>query len=604
MTVMGKALYRVLMCMLATMLWLPGCLFGVSAEEPPAPAVADISWGGDEQPKPNAEVTFTVHLKGNGGEIAKGTAITVDFYVNSEKLFTQTYIDGIPADKTVAVTLPKWKAVEGEHTVTAVLNSTVAKKKLWDSGLFYTEHIRVAQTALPVPQVALDNGMNTLMFSDDFTTLGTVDTESTGGYGYKWYTQQPYGGVAVSSDNYELTDSGVLLKTEPVKNYYTFSTLDPRSGTGWGYTHGYMEVRLRMPANRVLEGSTGFPSVWSLDPEKLMYLPNTHWVELDFMEYWGDDWFSTTLHDQYRLDESSVTRERWYKNGNFNCVGLGDGEWHTMGFVWCEGMLKSYLDGEEYQAVYWSADEKPYPPATIKNDDGTDTVGAFTVLDEQWMPLIVNGAAGWSLELDYIRVWQNDGETATPTVPGPTAAQFIDMYLSDGFGNLQTTINADNYALVLDAEEPWKALTAEQQQDVDAVLTENGANPFMKLLKSAAKWKVDADSFINKYALTKDGVVCDPTEKEACHRILAGKKRFEKLDEERQRTIDDRLSEAQGTTYTELLQSAQEAVASGKVEAPVNAAPRYVAGAVVFVAGVAVAVWLIIWRKRRSLKET
>ncbi len=601
MVVMKRALYRVLVCLLVTTLLVSGCLFGVSAEEPPAPAVADISWDGEEQPKPNAEVTFTVHLKGNGGEIAKGTAVTVDFYVNSEKLFTQIYTDGIPADKTVAVTLPKWKAVTGDHTVTAVLNSTVAKKKLWDSGLFYTEHIRVAQTALPVPQVALDNGMSTLIFSDDFSTLDTVDQESTGGYGYKWYTQQPFGAAPINPTDYELTEEGMVLKAD-CPSYFCLHTIDPKTGAGWaGYTHGYMEMRVRMPVNRV-PGTKGGPAVWSLPPNQLLYLPDEEWVEFDFMEYWGDNSFSTTLHNIYRPNEEK-DGGYWYKNSNHGSAGLGDGEWHTMGFVWRKGMLKSYLDGEEYQTLYWDDAEKSYPEATINDDNGNDGVGAFTKLDEQVIPFTLSGPAVFSLELDYIRVWQNDGKTATPTVPGPTAAQFIDMYLSDGFGNLQTTINADNYALLLDAEEPWKALTAEQQQDVDAVLTENGANPFMKLLKSAAKWKVDADSFINKYALTKDGTVCDPTEKEACQRILAGKKRFEKLDEEKQRTIDDRLNEAQGTTYTELLQSAQEAVNSGKVEAPVNAPPWYVAGAVVLVAVVAVTVWLIVGRKRKAAKE-
>ncbi len=586
---------RVLVCLLTFCLLLGCCAFGVAAEGEAAVTVADITWDGAEQPKPGAKVVFSAHLKNNGGDLAKGTAVKVDLYVNQEKVFTETYDKGIAAGQTVQVKFPKWEAVAGEHVVTAVLNECKADRENWVDKQHLVANIRVAKEALEVPSIAEKFGMTSLTFSDDFTTLDLVDKECTGAYGYKWYANMPYGSSDSEPTDYELTEEGIrLIRTvkDPGWAGWTLSTFDCATGAGWGYTHGYMEMRVRTPANRI-SGDKGQPSVWSLPPEKMLSYPDANrYVEMDFLEFLNDDSFTTTLHDLSFTDANQTEYIHHYKNQNYKHLGMRDGEWHTMGFVWRNGSITSYLDGKEYMTLCWKDNGTSYPEA-MSMKGNTDGLDAFAIFDDQLTPLVINGNEGWPLEIDYIHVWEGGAEASLGE--SVETAQFVDMYLRDGDGQINLVADFENYETLIDTQAAFEELSAEKQKELDRIAKREVGKTMAEVLEDAKQFKADMESFAAAFAVDSEGALLDIESMDACKVIVGGEKKWKEMSAELKEAINNHVYLNGGSTYDELLSAAREKVPASPVK------PWMIAvAAVVLIAAVAAVVVAVCRKKKKN----
>lgn len=580
----GIIVKRLLAGLLMVCLLLTCCVFGVSAGGEASVVVTDIAWSGANEPKPGASVVFSVELKNNGtADIAKGTAVKVDLYVNNEKVFTQNYDKGVAAGETVTVKFPKWKAVEGEHVITAVLNDTVPTKVNWVENQHLAANIRVADEALDVPDIAEKYGMTTLTFSDDFTTLDLVDKECTGAYGYKWYPNIPYGAKDAEPTDYELTEDGINLKRVATDFCWTLCTMDCITGAGWSYRHGYMEMRVRFPANRVIEGSEGKPSVWALPPEKIMSYPSAkRYVETDFLEVFdGDNYFTTTVHDLEFADESQTEYIHHYRNHNNQHLGMRDGEWHTMAFIRREGVMQCFLDGKEYMTLNWEDDKKSYPEAVIMKgeEDGTD---AFSIADEQLLPLIISGNEGWPLEMDYIRVWEGDDKANQGE--SVEVAQFVESYLRDRDGQICLTADFENYETLISMEEAFAELSAEKKEELNLVIKREKGKNIAKVISDAKQFKVDLDAFVETYATDSQGELLNAEDLEACKTIVKGERRWEKMSDELKGAINTQvfLMANGAATYDDLLTAARNLVPASPIKAWMIAVAVLVLVGVVF----------------------
>ncbi len=544
-------------CLLASCLLLGGC----STQKSAAVAVMDITWSGDRQPKPGAKVEFCVELQNNGtAAVKKGTALDVALYVDNQKVFTQTLDSGLAVGKSAQVKFPQWEAVSGEHVITAVLGDVAPTRENWIDKQHYAANIRVAEEALEVPPIAQKFGMTNLTFSDDFTTLDLVDKNYTGAYGYKWYANIPYGAKDADPDDYELTEDGIRLKRKPTHFGWTLCTMDSVTGAGWSYRYGYMEMRVRAPADRVIEGSNGKPSVWALPPEKIMSFSGANrYVETDFLEFLNDDSFTTTMHDLEFTDDNQTEYVHHYKNSNYQYIGMRDGEWHTMAFVRREGVMQSYLDGEEYMTLYWEDDAKSYPEAVIMKGekDGTD---AFSIADDQLIPLIINGAEGWPLEIDYITVWEGD-ETAGLGESIETA-QFVDLYLRDGDGQINLSVNFDTYEALSDMEAALADLSAEQKEELDRLAKREVGKTLAQVVNDAKQFKEDMELFVATYASDSEGAILTAESLEACETIVNGESQWNNMSAELKEAINNYvfLSSNGNGTYDDLLAAAREKI--------------------------------------------
>ncbi|MBQ8740811.1 MAG: family 16 glycosylhydrolase [Clostridia bacterium] len=376
-------------------------------------AITELIWNAENQPKPGTPLTFTVTLT-NVGDVefsAECKKISLTVQVNREQLSVIEFDGNLAAGESVTIDSSVWEAVHGNHVVCATLDFA---QPCWDNfgtGVIFVKNLRVSDKTLPVPPLAAKVGMNTLTFSDDFTTLDTIDTAATGKLGYKWYPTRPYGATTLKPTDYEITENGLLLKEE--ENYWNYglNMMDVVTAAGWGFTHGYMEARFRMPSLRAVEGTKGVPAIWSFPPEKL-FSKCRDWVEMDWMEYWGDMYgedllYTVTMHHQQFVDPSTPQYVYWANNrSTSHHYGLSDGKWHVMGWLWKKGSLTTYVDGKEIMTQHWSKDDVPTPDAKLNQGDWLK--GTFSPIDHQLMPVIINGAFGWPLELDYLNIWQAD----------------------------------------------------------------------------------------------------------------------------------------------------------------------------------------------------
>ncbi len=332
------------------------------------------------------------------------------------KLATLTVQGGLQAGAQTVLSVPApWTALEGEWVVSAHAYTLLAAEERNGT----QTNLRVADALLDAPALAQASGYNKLIFSDDFATAN-VDTAYTGNYGYKWYLTD-LTGVAGDASDYTLTDDGILLAADNMRYNWLLCTMDGRTAAGWrGFTHGYLEFRTRFNHNKDADAPAGVkgPAVWSFPPETISSAAGTldRHIEMDWMEYWGDAYgdmyWTVTMHDQINPSGTQHINNGKSYGVHGDKFDIGDGEWHTVSYSWSEGVLVAYVDGVQCFSQTWSQDgSETYPATTVRT--GEARADALSPLDSQLSPLILAGSKGWPLEIDYIRVWQADGQAAS-----------------------------------------------------------------------------------------------------------------------------------------------------------------------------------------------
>ena len=381
--------------------------------------VSSLAWvGGDGQVLPGTTLTFAVTVK-NQGTMAADEDVTVDIGFGREPLFRLTHEGGLAAGAEVTLYSPAWTAQSGDHMVTARVNSTdtVAEEELWDNDTLQrnlrigTDRYEPAYDA--VREAVAEAGMLDLTFNDDFNSTDDFDAAYTGVEGYKWYTKRYWEGPFLRPDEYHAENGVLTVEVEKDKYAVGATTIDLYSGIGYTFNHGYLEYRIRMPYAG--EADESLTAVWSFAREKYSRVePFDYDVEVDWMEYWGDNYYTVTLHE-IGVNEAGEWQHR--SSANTHCEGLGDEEWHVMGFLWEEGLLRCYLDGELYLTQTWSPDDIPMPPNEVREGDIVFD-GVFSLLDAQDVMLFICGSTKIPLELDYLRIWQATEAVQAPAVTG------------------------------------------------------------------------------------------------------------------------------------------------------------------------------------------
>lgn len=373
--------------------------------------ITDITWNGGNQVKPGTPVVFTVTMKNEGTEdmLPAVQQTVIQLHIDRAEPVWFRYDGGLKVGESKTFDFPAWEAVEGNHAITATINFANPSPTTWESGMVFVKYLRVSDKALEVPSFAAAAGMNTLTFSDDFTTLDTIDVNATGKVGYHWYLSRPFGVRTLRPDDFSLTENGLSVHIDTPKINYGLAMVDTRTGAGWGYKHGYMEARIRVDRERSIPGTRGSTAIWAL-PALRYWCYIDHWLEMDHMEYWGDtmgmggDLMTVTMHEQAYEHGGSDPIYQWVKNEN-TCYhhGLGDGEWHTMGWLWEEGSFTTYFDGVQIMQQKWGGADGTPELKVIKGEMGE---APFAVFDKYTYPITICGAKGWPLDIEYLNVWQ------------------------------------------------------------------------------------------------------------------------------------------------------------------------------------------------------
>ena len=381
--------------------------------------VEELDWtGGDSQVKPGTKLKFTATVK-NKGTADVTQPFKVEFRFGTDTVATAT-CKGVKAGESVEVTAKPWRAVKGDRMLSAVVNPDLAvSESNYTTNNTRQSNLRVAKERVEPAynaDVVTEAGMLDLTFNDDFNDLSSVDTLASGAAGYKWYVTRQWKQTDMTREDYFVKDGVFTLEHLDSKYAIGASTVDSETGAGYAFNKGYMEIKLRIPEPIKNEGVRSYPAIWSLPPGKWCEIAgeNKHWVEMDWLEYYGSGRYTITMHEQEYLEDGSLNQ---YTSSDNTRHGLDDKEWHTMGFLWEDDHLRCYLDGELLREQTWSADT--YPQPMHQNVDGEVRIeGVFDIFDTQDSLLYIAGTRGMPLELDYVRIWQlGGGETGGTGFP-------------------------------------------------------------------------------------------------------------------------------------------------------------------------------------------
>ncbi|MDD5673615.1 MAG: family 16 glycosylhydrolase [Chitinivibrionales bacterium] len=314
-----------------------------------------------------------------------------------------------------AVSVPLSKRAISQATFTDTLIFSLrgcygSKKAVLTSSV--TNGMVISYTCAPgpanvngVPAAAAAVGYTNLVFSDDFNSLGTIDTNITGAPGFKWYADEPWGASSTTKDQYSVSNSVLTLAAQDGMNW-GLSTYSVKGNTGKTFQFAYFEMRMHFdPKIGATKGLKGWPAWWSMPLEHCNGTNNTRWNELDFFEAMSrpdtvySSWFFSTLHD-------------WTNSGEYEHVTAGYGaplypwldlnQWHIYGCLWQPGEVTWYLDNVPMWDQKYSATGMPNPlPA-----GGTCPVGTYSILDQQNNLVIIGTANNWPIYVDWVHVYQ------------------------------------------------------------------------------------------------------------------------------------------------------------------------------------------------------
>ncbi len=481
--------------------------------------VTDMYWiGGNQQVKPGTELKFGVTVVNQGQDaVKKGETIVVELRKNGKAFMTLEHKldeDMTTGGNALVTSTEAWKAEKGNWTLSVRVNPALSILEVNSSNNTTQKDLRVADEILVAPDQALEYGMTDLTFSDEFDSLDTIDQYATGNDGYKWYVTRQWSASTIKPDDYSSKDGVISLISKQPGYHVTLATMDVNTGVGYTWNKGYLEVRMRIPiadpgkSNVDYDGS---PAIWSFPDTKWLETSgqNRAWVEMDWLEYWGvtearpGGYYTVTFHDQRTA--SSEDGYRWFSNKNAYKEGLGDEQWHTMGWLWTHNMVIAYIDGVQVFKMTYS--ENDFPSCGVDTHDSVnhDTTGAFSLMNEMFNVLFISGSEKFPLELDYVRIWQsstgdvilpdsgnddgNEGDGEEDSTPiDVNAEDFWWYYGADDYGDLITEITEENYEIILSGGELWDRLSEARQKEIDALFVANGQPSFTELLAEAQKF--------------------------------------------------------------------------------------------------------------------
>ncbi len=548
--------------------------------------VSDIIWNdGATQIKPGTPVDFTVVIGNVGTEASKANRdIVVEIRVNTKTIRTFVHQGGILAGEMIPLTTDPndpWIAEEGELVISAHVNTTLTVLESNSKNNGTQTFVRVADAFLEAPQQALDGGFNNLVFSDDFDTA-SVDTKFTGDYGYRWYMTDSSGMSGDETDFHLTGNSSMILEGKNMNFNWLLCTMDAKTGAGWlGFTHGYLEFRTRFdhnPGPDAKEGAKG-PAIWSFPPQAIatkLYPkePGEVHVEMDWMEYWGND-DGSKMHWTVTMHEQADGMQQWMVNhGSYAIKGeendIGDGEWHTVGYRWEKGIVITYLDGREVMRQTWGPDGGN-PSFNLQSGEFRDN--AMMQFDNQLNALILAAAKGWPMEIDYIRVWQADGTLDAKPILDST---FLEDYLTDEDGNYFLEVTADNYEAIINAMDAWLELDEEQQNAINAVLVEQGGKEYGELLFEAQTLLNTVEQFVSFYAFDENGEPYTTVDETNYKWILTAEEEWNALTDVERAAINKKALELCGMTFEDMLAEAKafgEGGGEGEIPSPDDGVP-------------------------------
>lgn len=300
---------------------------------------------------------------------------------------------------------------------------------------------------------AVDKEKNWIMtWSDEFDSneldkdkwsydIGNWKTDDNGNYitnGWGNNEQQYY-----TDKNAQVSDGTLKIYakkeqySDSVQGNYNYTSSRITTKNKFSTCYGKVEVRAKTDSGKSL-----WPALWML-PEDNVYGDWAASGEIDIMEGYGSrpKEICGTIHFGDVWPGNTYLTQTYFYEGNDSAEN-----WHTYSIEWDEKCIKWYVDDNLYSTqTNWYCAGRQYPAPFNQNFyliinlavgghfDGVDGIYA----DDS---IFADGAK--KMEIDYIRVYQDDGKQYTPVKPD---SEVLYPYVEDASAVLS---NSDSGCLV------------------------------------------------------------------------------------------------------------------------------------------------------------
>ena len=247
--------------------------------------------------------------------------------------------------------------------------------------------------------------------------------------------------------------------TDPVQGTYEYTSSKLITQNKFSVCYGKIDIRARVDSGKSL-----WPALWML-PEDSVYGKWAASGEIDIMEGWGStpEKICGTIHfgDTWP-GNTYLTNEYHFENGD------STENWHVYSIEWEEGEIRWYVDGELYSTQNaWSSNGRDFPAPFDQNFylilnlavgghfDGVDGIHADP-------SIFADGPK--ELEVDYVRVYQKDGITHTPSAPSQVAMK--GYFMEGGQGLLSNTDSGTTVSISEVGTQQYSAMATLENIDV------------------------------------------------------------------------------------------------------------------------------------------
>lgn len=207
---------------------LIGCNKNKDEEEIPVVTTAEVS-------------AITTSTAVSGGNVTEGT-----------KIIARGVVWSTSSNPTLTDNLGKTNDGAGTGSFTSNLTlltpSTVYYVRAFAGnslGTVYGNEIRfrTADEPVVIPAAAEEAGYTELTFNDEFNSISSIDTATTGSEGFKWYTDRPFGWSRVERSEYSVKD-GILTLANTGAGW-GLDSYSCKTGNGHSFRYGYFEARIQ-----------------------------------------------------------------------------------------------------------------------------------------------------------------------------------------------------------------------------------------------------------------------------------------------------------------------------------------------------------------------
>lgn len=243
-----------------------------------------------------------------------------------------------------------------------------------------------------------------LVWSDEFNIAGPLDEA-------KWHhqTQLPNGDSWYNGEIQHYTNridnsfvSDGTLKIVAKKETFTDqgrtkSHTSARLNSKFAFTYGYVEIRAKLPI-----GIGTWPAMWMLgqnitEPGGYWYDTNgeVSWPacgEIDIMEHWG----SNQNYVQSAMHTPSSFGDTVNKGGQ--TIATASSAFHIYALEWTPDRMIFSVDGEQHYV---------YDPSVQNADTWPFDANQYILLNVAVLPEILDSFTESTLEIDYIRIFQD-----------------------------------------------------------------------------------------------------------------------------------------------------------------------------------------------------